>query len=94
MVLYLQDLRFALRIGEIVFVFCVSTDATVEEKGLGRLVNHSIHANAKMEVIAVQGKPHLCLFAVCDIKPGDQIVYDYGEKHLPFDDMVGILYIF
>ena len=56
-----------------------SVDATPEpERGLrlGQLVNHGEHPekNARIQVIDVLWQPTLCLFAVCDIDPGDEIL--------------------
>jgi len=33
-----------------------------------------------MKKVIVDGVPHLCLFAVSDIKVGDQLMYDYGDN--------------
>jgi len=72
------------------FYTVFSVDATIVSGGavLGRLVNHSRRPTAKMKVVSVDGIPHLCLFAVCDMTAGQQIVYDYGVKNLPFHDKV------
>jgi len=37
-----------------------------------------------MKKVVVNGRPHLCLFAVKDILPGEQVVFNYGdsEEHL------------
>ena len=32
--------------------------------------------NRKVKKLMVQGKPHLCLFALNDIFPGEEITYD------------------
>lgn len=66
-----------------------SYDATAEpNKGckLGRLVNHGVRKeiNAKMKVLKADGKPALCLFALKDILPGHEILYDYGQKDYPW----------
>ena len=38
-------------------------------------------ANAVMKVIENEMKiPHLALFANCEINPGDEIRYDYGDS--------------
>ncbi|KAG1940493.1 N-lysine methyltransferase KMT5A [Pimephales promelas] len=56
-------------------------DASREDGSYGRIANdcHN-HPNCKMKKIDVNGKPHLCLFALNDIKEGEEIAYDYGEK--------------
>jgi SET domain-containing protein len=33
-------------------------------------------------------KPILCLFAIKDINPGEEILYDYGGKHYPWEKKV------
>ncbi|KAJ1156684.1 hypothetical protein NDU88_009402 [Pleurodeles waltl] len=39
-----------------------------------------INPNAKMKLTADRkGKPHLCAFAIKDIKKVEEIVYDYGD---------------
>ncbi|KAJ8034116.1 N-lysine methyltransferase KMT5A [Holothuria leucospilota] len=72
-------------------------DATKEvganEKGvkLGRLVNHGSlnECNAKMKVVDVEGyKVALCLFAIKQIKKGEEILYDYGIKNLPWEVII------
>lgn len=40
--------------------------------------------NRKMKTITVNGKPHLCLFAIKDIKPGEEITYNYGNSDWPW----------
>jgi len=47
-----------------------------------------------MKKLFVNGRPHLCLFAVSDIQPGEQILYDYGDDagHLFWRDKVCIVY--
>ncbi|CAB4006322.1 histone-lysine N-methyltransferase mes-4-like [Paramuricea clavata] len=69
-------------------------DASEETKNgpkLGRLVNHGYKGeiNAKMKmVIAKNRQPILCLFAIKDIDPGKEILYDYGQKHYPWEKKV------
>uniref|UniRef100_A0AAZ1WYI0 SET domain-containing protein n=2 Tax=Oreochromis aureus TaxID=47969 RepID=A0AAZ1WYI0_OREAU len=60
-------------------------DAAREDGSLGRLVNDDhVSPNSKMRTIAVNGKPHLCLFAIKDIKPGEEITYNYGDSDWPW----------
>ncbi|XP_073346955.1 uncharacterized protein [Pagrus major] len=40
--------------------------------------------NCKMKKLTVQGKPHLCLFAIEDIQAESEITYDYGESQWPW----------
>lgn len=58
--------------------YCV--DATKESGRLGRLVNHSKKGNLKTESFAVENKPHLILVARQDIQPGEELLYDYGDR--------------
>ncbi|KAL7858663.1 hypothetical protein AOLI_G00187650 [Acnodon oligacanthus] len=41
-----------------------------------------------MKMTEVDGRPHLCLFAIEDIKQGDEITYDYGEDAWPWQKKV------
>lgn len=64
--------------------FC-SVDAAREDGSLGRIVNDDhVNPNAKMKCMTVEGKPHLCLFATCDISAGEEITYNYGESDWPW----------
>ncbi|KAI6188174.1 [Histone H4]-lysine(20) N-methyltransferase [Aphelenchoides besseyi] len=59
--------------------YCV--DATAETKFKGRLVNHSLlNPNLKSKVIDGNGTIHLCLFAKRDIRIGEELLYDYGDR--------------
>jgi hypothetical protein len=74
-------------------LFLFSYDASEEtENGskLGRLVNpgYNKEINAKMKIVIVKGEPILCLFANKDIVPGSEILYDYGQKHYPWEKKV------
>ncbi|XP_067460385.1 uncharacterized protein [Thunnus thynnus] len=37
-----------------------------------------------MRIITVDRKPHLCLFAIKDIRPGEEITYNYGDSDWPW----------
>ncbi|XP_054601443.1 uncharacterized protein [Nothobranchius furzeri] len=64
-------------------LWCV--DASKEDLTLGRLVNDDhISPNCEMRKIVCEGKPHLCLFAVEDIFPGEEITYSYGDSSYPW----------
>ncbi|KAI6215113.1 [Histone H4]-lysine(20) N-methyltransferase [Aphelenchoides besseyi] len=59
--------------------YCV--DATTETKFKGRLVNHSLLSpNLKSKVVDGDGTIHLCLFAKRDIRIGEELLYDYGDR--------------
>ncbi|KAF5896228.1 uncharacterized protein DAT39_014070, partial [Clarias magur] len=62
--------------------YCI--DASVDDGSLGRLVNDDSNPNAKMKIISISRIPHLCLFALRDIQPGEEITYDYGGYDLPW----------
>ncbi|KAM4725561.1 uncharacterized protein FYW61_013665 isoform 2-T3 [Anableps anableps] len=56
-------------------------DASKEDNTLGRLVNDDhLSPNCEMRKVVCEGKPHLCLFAVEEISPGEEITYNYGES--------------
>ncbi|KAM9439593.1 uncharacterized protein Hap1MRO34_000076 [Clarias gariepinus] len=60
-------------------------DASKEDGSLGRLVNDEYKTpNCKMKIIGVEGKPHLCLFSIKDIAPGEEISYNYGDSNWPW----------
>ncbi len=60
-------------------LLCV--DATAESKHIGRLVNHSRKkSNLITKVIEINNIPHLVLLASKDIKCGQEMLYDYGER--------------
>lgn len=62
-------------------------DATDDDGSLGRLVNDSyLFPNAKMKKIQLSDSHHLCLFAVQDISVGEEVLYFYGEKDLPWHE--------
>ncbi|XP_054637986.1 uncharacterized protein LOC129185220 isoform X2 [Dunckerocampus dactyliophorus] len=63
--------------------YCI--DALKEDGTLGRLVNDDhINPNCKMKKILVKGRPHLCLFALKEIFPGEEISYNYGDSPWPW----------
>lgn len=78
------------------YMFCyLSIDAAREDGSLGRLVNDDhVSPNSKMRTITVNGKPHLCLFAIKDIKPGEEITYNYGDSDWPWRVKVHIIFTF
>lgn len=57
-----------------------SVDATVDTGRLGRLVNHSRNGNLVTRTITVDNKPRLILLAKEDIKKGEELSYDYGDR--------------
>ncbi|KAL7385829.1 hypothetical protein ABVT39_000841 [Epinephelus coioides] len=68
-------------------VWCI--DAAQEDGSLGRLVNDDhCSPNCKMKKVDTEGKPHLFLFALRDIIPGEEITYDYGGTDWPWRKQV------
>ena len=57
-----------------------SVDATLESGRLGRLLNHSIHGNCTTKVTSIKDTPYLILVAAKNIKPEEELLYDYGER--------------
>nr|XP_013189633.1 unnamed protein product [Amyelois transitella] len=57
--------------------YCI--DATAESGRLGRLVNHSRNGNLLTKAVWVDG-PRLVLLAAQDIRPGEELTYDYGDR--------------
>ncbi|CAL9692020.1 unnamed protein product [Knipowitschia caucasica] len=66
-----------------------SIDGGEEDGSFGRLVNdeHKL-PNCRMKLIEVKGKPHLCLFALKEIKAGTEINYDYGGTSWPWREEI------
>ncbi|XP_029700999.1 uncharacterized protein isoform X2 [Takifugu rubripes] len=64
------------------------TDASQDDGSLGRLVNDNhINPNCKIKKIFCDGKPHICLFAITEISPGEEITYSYGNSSYPWRSM-------
>ena len=58
-----------------------SVDATKDNGRMGRLLNHSkTQANVVTKLYEVKDHPYLCLIAARDIKSGEELQYDYGER--------------
>ncbi len=72
-----------------IFFFPYSIDASYDDDSLGRLVNNSQKPNGKIKKIELEGKPHLCLFAVKDINKDEEITYGYGGHDLPWHSCCG-----
>lgn len=61
--------------------FFHSVDATKESGRVGRLINHSRSApNAITRVQEVDAVPRLFLFASKEIKKGEEVLFDYGDR--------------
>ena len=60
--------------------FC-SVDATKEDNTLGRLINHSrTKPNIRSLIIDVDNTPHIIFYSMRDIKQGEELLYDYGDR--------------
>ncbi|CAG9820597.1 unnamed protein product [Phaedon cochleariae] len=57
-----------------------SIDATAETGRLGRLVNHSRNGNLVTRTISIDNIPRLVLVAKDDIRKGEEVLYDYGDR--------------
>ena len=51
-------------------------------------MNDSPYPNAKIRMVKLNGKPHLCIFALRDISKSEEIRYDYGVGDLPWRQKV------
>jgi histone-lysine N-methyltransferase SETD8 len=59
--------------------YCI--DATSESGRLGRLLNHSkINSNCHTKLVDIDSKPVLTILASRDIKQGEELTYDYGDR--------------
>lgn len=68
-----------------------SIDASKEDGSLGRLINDNHKSpNAKMKMVNVNKRPHLCVFAIKPIDTGSEIQYDYGDANWPWRKKVRI----
>ena len=67
-------------------MFCYSCDGNSDLTAKCRMVNDAhLHPakNAVMKIIDMDG-PHLCLFALRNIQPNEEIRFDYGIADLPW----------
>ncbi|KAL3045393.1 hypothetical protein OYC64_013628 [Pagothenia borchgrevinki] len=63
--------------------FCIN--ASKEDGTLGRLANDNHrNPNCRVKKIVVKGTPHLCLFAVKEIFPEEELTYNYGDSAWPW----------
>lgn len=48
---------------------------------MGRLLNHSRTAgNCMVRVLGIEGKPYLAILAANTSQPGDELLFDYGDR--------------
>lgn len=61
-------------------IYCI--DATAESERLGRLLNHSkTDGNCQTKLFEMNSRPYLILVAARDIRPGEEMLYDYGDRN-------------
>ncbi|XP_060607678.1 uncharacterized protein LOC132759835 [Ruditapes philippinarum] len=70
--------------------YCLNLDSGTVIDGyrmgnIARFVNHSCEPNCEMQKWNVNGTYHMCLFALKDIEPGDELVYDYNFQSFNHD---------
>nr|XP_047141852.1 N-lysine methyltransferase KMT5A-like [Hydra vulgaris] len=69
-----------------------SIDATFHLNYIGRYINDSKYfPNAVMKKVLVNNTPSLCLFALKDIEPNEEILYFYGVDNLSWHPEVKFL---
>ncbi|KAL7884568.1 hypothetical protein AOLI_G00073380 [Acnodon oligacanthus] len=62
-----------------------SIDAARDDGSVGSLVNDEhINPNCTMKGLVVEGRPRLCLFALRDETPGEEVTYNYGDGDGPW----------
>ncbi|XP_035234688.1 uncharacterized protein LOC118206295 isoform X1 [Anguilla anguilla] len=61
-----------------------NTDAFTDDGSLGQLVNDEPRPNSEMKKMAVDGSPHLCVFAIKNIQKGEEIVFNHIGVDLPW----------
>ena len=65
----------------ILILLFFSVDATIEDGTIGRLINHSrSNSNIKPNTIKVDGTPHIIFISLKDIRPEEELLYDYGDR--------------
>ncbi|XP_052283595.1 uncharacterized protein LOC127880288 isoform X2 [Dreissena polymorpha] len=70
--------------------YCLNLDGRMVIDGyrmgnIARFVNHSCEPNCEMQKWNVNGTYHMCLFALKDIEPGTELVYDYNFQSFNHD---------
>jgi SET domain-containing protein len=63
------------------FYFTVGDDCVIDGGAKGnaaRWINHSCNPNCEADMVEVKGQMHVFISALRDIKPGEELSYDYG----------------
>lgn len=69
----------------IVFLISVESIDATSDLCMAKMVNDDWREpNCKVKKETVDGKPHLLLFAIRDILPGQELRYDYGKEDAPW----------
>lgn len=77
----LSDLFTFLGCNTFFVCFVGSIEASNEDEALGKFVNYDeFSANCEMRPVVWKGEPHLCLFAVREILPDDEITFCFGDS--------------
>jgi hypothetical protein len=63
-------------------------DDTAVVLGLGSLINHGLPENVAL--VSNYAEQTMEFYATCDIKAGDELVYDYGHEAGELSDYYGI----
>lgn len=72
-------------------LFC-RLDGSEEDGSYGRLINDSReHPTCKVKVIEEDGVPGLYFYALRDIQPGEELLYNYGPGDYPWRKKVLII---
>ena len=62
------------------------------------MINDAEHGskeeNTCVKIVLVNKQPHLCIFAIKDIRKGEELRYDYGIADLPWRKKVNTIFIF
>ena len=62
----------------------VKTPYTIDAQdkgGIGRMINHSVHANLQSSLATIDFLNHVVLITSRPIKKGEQLCYDYGPDY-------------
>jgi histone-lysine N-methyltransferase SETD8 len=61
--------------------WCVDATEEDENLGYGRLFNHSrLNPNMVTRIVTIGNEPHIAFFALRDIKKGEEMLFDYGDR--------------
>lgn len=71
--------EYVYEVGEYQGIYYV-IDATKEDSSQGRLMNHGIHPNLTPIPTKIDGHFYLLFVACENINPGQELVYDYGQR--------------